>query len=68
MESTKRFHLSPHDRVRIAATAVCDPRCVLRWQRGLPVRSTTKARIENAIAALGLPSAVEGYVAERYRK
>ncbi|MGO9834574.1 MAG: hypothetical protein ACLP1X_10185 [Polyangiaceae bacterium] len=57
MQTAQRIHLSPHDRVRVAAAAVCDPRCVVRWLRGMPLRSTTRARIETAVVALGLVAA-----------
>lgn len=46
---------SPHDRVRIAATATVDPRTVYRAYQGHAVYSTCRARIAAAAAALGLP-------------
>jgi DNA-binding LacI/PurR family transcriptional regulator len=53
--------ISPHDLRRIAATGVLFPRTVERFYKGLPVRSTTRARIEQAARELGLPlPATEG--------
>lgn len=50
------------ERVRLAAAAGCDPATVVRFFRGAPVRSTTRARIEAALAVrrVGAPSPTQG--------
>lgn len=44
------------DRVAIAAKAGVDPTTVARYFRGGPIRSTTKLRIQQALAAMGHPT------------
>ncbi len=46
--------LTPHDLVRVAARAGVDPRAVRRFATGAPMRSTTRARVVDALRALGL--------------
>lgn len=45
--------LTAHDRRRLAVAACADTETVRRWEFGLPIRSTSRARIEAASAALG---------------
>jgi hypothetical protein len=52
----------PHARVRrhpqqkreLLASAQCDQRTLTRWLRGLPMKPTTKQRLDDAAHALGL--------------
>ena len=44
---------SPHDIVRVAAASATDIRTVKAWITGRPMRSTTRARVEGALRALG---------------
>jgi hypothetical protein len=46
--------LGAHDLRRVAVTAIADTATVARYLRGGAVRSTSRARIEAALAALGL--------------
>jgi hypothetical protein len=46
--------LTPHDERRVAVAAACDPRSVRARLAGRPQRSTTAARIDEALEALGL--------------
>lgn len=50
-------YVSAHDIRRIAVAAMTDPRTIQRYLKGEPIRSTSKARIEAALAALGFPAA-----------
>ncbi len=45
--------LSPHDERRVAVAAGCDPRRVRAYLRGEPTRSTTAARVAEALRSLG---------------
>ncbi len=54
MRDTKRLPLSPQEIRQASVIAVCDPRCVVRVLFGLPVRSTTAARVRSALEQLGL--------------
>lgn len=56
MTHTRARHLSPHDLRRVAVLAGCDPRSVQRALDGLPLRSTTHARIWAALRDLHLCS------------
>lgn len=47
--------LSAHDARRIAVAAAVHPKTVARAYAGLPVRSTSAARIVEAARILGLP-------------
>lgn len=49
--------ISAHDVRRIAVAAMTDPRTIQRYLKGEPIRSTSKARIEASLAALGFPAA-----------
>jgi len=51
--------LSPHDLRRVGVAAGCDPRTVRAYLRGDPTRSTTAARIGEALRALGFEVAPE---------
>ena len=48
--------LSPHDERHVAVVAAVDPRTVRTYLQGRPTRSTTAARIAEALRALGLPA------------
>lgn len=48
--------LTPFDRQRVATEAGCDPRSVAAYLTGRPMRSTTRARVEEALTTLGLTS------------
>ena len=48
-----------HNRTRIAAAGMVSIAAVRRYFAGLPVRSTTVARVRCAIALLGLPDREE---------
>jgi hypothetical protein len=52
--TTANITLSPHDERRVAVEAGCDPRSVRAYIEGRSQRSTTAARIEAALARLGL--------------
>lgn len=54
MHATKKLPLTPFQVRQAAALAVCDHRCVVRFLVGLPVRSTTAARVRSALEQLGL--------------
>jgi hypothetical protein len=41
--------LSTHDTRRVAVFAQCDPRCVVKYLRAIPIQSTTRSRIEEAL-------------------
>ena len=45
--------LSPHDLRRVAVVAGCDPRSVLAFLSGAKGRSTTSARIREALKGCG---------------
>ncbi len=47
--------LSSHERVRLAAEAVCDPRTVERIYSGRRCAENTLIRVRKAAEALGLP-------------
>lgn len=49
--------LTPHDERRVAVAAGCDPRRVRAYLRGDPTRSTTAARIADALRSLGFQAA-----------
>ena len=51
--------LSPTDRRRIAVAAGCHPECVVRYLRGIVVRSTTRERIERALRNADLSSLID---------
>jgi hypothetical protein len=54
--------LTAHDRRRVAVHAGVDDRTVLAFLRGQPMRSTTRARVEEALRALGyLPAPPTGF-------
>lgn len=44
--------LTPHEERRVAVTAGCDPRTVRAYLEGRPMRSTTAARIAEALRTL----------------
>lgn len=46
--------LTPHDERRVAVAAGCDPRTVRAYLEGRPMRSTTAARIRDALKDLDL--------------
>jgi hypothetical protein len=46
--------LTPHDERRVAVAAGCDPRTVRAYLNGRPTRSTTAARIRDALKLLDL--------------
>lgn len=46
--------LTPHQERAVAVAAGCDPRRVRAFLRGDPTRSTTSARIAEALQKLGL--------------
>lgn len=46
--------LTPHDERRVAVAAGCDPRTVRNYLEGRPTRSTTIARIREALERLEL--------------
>lgn len=55
-----RITLNAHDTRRVAVAASCDPRSVLAFldpQRRPKMKSTTAARVGEALAKLGLPPA-----------
>jgi hypothetical protein len=54
MDPSKAHRPQPHEVVRVACHLVCDRRTVNRYFDGRPVNSTTRARIEEALVALGL--------------
>lgn len=49
--------LNPHDERRVAVVAGCDPRRVRAYLRGDRTRSTTAARIAEALRMLGIHAA-----------
>lgn len=51
--------LSPTDRRRIAVAAGCHPECVVRYLRGIVVRSTTRERIERALRNADLSNLID---------
>ena len=54
MSETKLTRLSPHDERAVAVKAGVDPRTIRAYLEGKPQRSTAKARIREALEALGL--------------
>lgn len=46
--------VSNHDLRRVAVEATCDPRCVVKYLRGMNQYDTVKQRIERALIACGL--------------
>ena len=46
--------IDPHDRRRIAVSAICDERTVRRIELGQPVRPTAERRIRRAAERLGI--------------
>jgi hypothetical protein len=50
----RALSLSQHDLRRVAVAACSDPRSVVAYLRGAPVRSTTRARVEAALESCGL--------------
>ena len=54
MKPNEDSRLSPHEARRIAVEAICCERTVRRFFAGLPVRSTCRARIDEALKSLGL--------------
>lgn len=50
----KTSKLNPHDERRVAVVAGCDPRRVRAYLRGERTRSTTAARISEALRTLGI--------------
>lgn len=45
--------LPRHEIARVAVSAICDPRCVVKYLRALPLQSTMTARIEQALKLCG---------------
>ncbi|MFO0588818.1 MAG: hypothetical protein U0441_14810 [Polyangiaceae bacterium] len=45
--------LSAHDVRRLAVEAMCDPRTVISFMKGAPMKGTTRARLVKAALALG---------------
>jgi hypothetical protein len=41
------------ERARIAVKAGCDPRCIIRYLRAMPMKSTTTSRVERALRLCG---------------
>lgn len=60
--------MSPHDERRVAVVAGCDPRTVRAFLRGAETRSTTAARIAEALRSLGFEPAVPAREAEQKPK
>src|SRR5256712_13883876 len=52
MKPNEDTRVSPHEARRIAVEAICCERTVRRFFEGFPVRSTCRARIEEALARL----------------
>ena len=52
MPTSSRKRLSPHDRLRLAVAAECDPRTIDNWCKGKTIRPTTLQRIERAVREL----------------
>jgi hypothetical protein len=48
----KQQTLSPHDARKVAVWASTDPRTVLRFVNGQPMRSTTADRVKTALERL----------------
>jgi 2-hydroxychromene-2-carboxylate isomerase len=57
MHTASAPRLSPHDERAVAVKAGVDPRTVRAYLEGKPQRSTAKARIQEALEALGLAGA-----------
>lgn len=53
MDERTTSRLTAHDERRVAVAAGCDPRTVRAYLRGDPTRSTTAARIADALRELG---------------
>jgi len=53
-EVDKPVTLKPHDARRVGVMAGTDPRTVLAYLAGRPMRSTTAARVREALRALGI--------------
>jgi len=58
LEPAPPVKATAHDVVRIAARAVCAPNTVKAYLRGEPGRSTTRAKIEQALHKCGLGALV----------
>lgn len=54
----QRPSLTPHEERQVSVQACCDPRTVKSYLRGGHVCSTSAARIEAALRALGLSALV----------
>jgi hypothetical protein len=52
--------LSNHEIRKVSVHAMCDPRCVVKYLRGLPQPETMRERVRAALRACGLESLV-GY-------
>lgn len=52
MGSVATKKLTPQQRRELAAEAECDDRTVKRWLEGLPMRPTTKTRLDRAWSQL----------------
>lgn len=48
------FTLRAHDQRRVSVAAPVDPRTLVRYLRGRPIRHLSALRIERALAELGL--------------
>jgi hypothetical protein len=51
---TERIRLDAHQRRALSVAAMVDPRTVVRYLAGLPIRSTCAARIREALQRLKL--------------
>ncbi len=45
--------MSQHDVRRVAVTAICDPKTVYKYLRGMPQAGTIRERISQALTACG---------------
>lgn len=50
----KRGILGRKERVLLMADTFCDERTIRRWERGEPVRESTKARLDESAKRLGI--------------
>ena len=55
-KSMALHRLTPSQETQLAAAAGVDPSTVRRWTRGAPIRSTSRSRIEQAVAKADLPA------------
>lgn len=46
--------ISNHEIRRVAVEASCDPRCVVKYLRGMPQPNTMRSRIADALGACGM--------------